>query len=121
MVIVIRDGVCEDDELSGGGVADGMNPRSGPQSGHCLYARTLRNTREKRRDEMIMLRALVRGCIYNKARVVYLQALVQHSKIEFGVVKIPSGFYGFRRIPLIPAGFCQNAWERVKSSMYFKI
>jgi len=70
MVIAIGDGA----RGSGGGViADGMNLLSGPRSGHHLDARTSR----KKRDETIVLQALVRGCIYNIARVAYLQALVR--------------------------------------------
>jgi len=70
MVIAIRDGA----RGSGGGIiADGMNLPSGPRSGRCLDARTSR----KKRDETIMLRALVRGCVYNIARVAYLRALVR--------------------------------------------
>jgi hypothetical protein len=42
---------------------------------------------------MIVLRALVRGCIYDIARVAYLQALVQHSKMEFQAVKSSQWHY----------------------------
>jgi hypothetical protein len=74
IVIVIGDGVRGNVGDNGGVAADEMNLPSGPRSGRRLDART---SREKNRDETIVLRALVRGCIYNVTKVAYLRALVR--------------------------------------------